>query len=262
MKKITIFLVLIVLFSCKEKGSNSEEKPFFVFYPRECNFIWASWAKFKDVSDSKISNFEILGVPENELSAKEALLVVYSSNLDTLVNKNEKSSFLLYPYAQQNQMVNLDKKLAPHDINLEAQLETDYNNPVSKLKSKKTEEAFPVNLDYRVTGVKNLIITSTNTLFGKVAGTPLNDFFIIKRLDPKQVISSKSKRLLMGYSDKDSVVTIADWLNMEPMAQPTMFLAFKNISIELPVATSFVVTIETNAGKIIRDTTSTLSIIP
>ncbi len=260
-----LFLSILTLVSCKKKG-NGPESSMIDFYPRECNYMWASWSKIKDASYNGVYLYDILNVNENELRAKDALITISTSNLDTLLLKIEKAASISCPYCQQEQIANLDpkfdQKLAPHNVALEAQLQNDYNNPVSKLKSAKAEETNLIRLEYRVTGVKNLTITSTHTLFGKTPGTVITEYFTIKQLEPKQVISSKTSQLLIGYSDKDTLATIAEWLYMEPMAQPTIFLAFKTVPAELPAAINFIVTLETNNGKIIRDTTSTLAILP
>ena len=149
--------------------------------------------------------------------------------------------------------------LAPSIPQLERQLREDFRIWVggsrslasgSKGLDATVRKAWP----YRVTGVKDFRIISLSPLFGQPAESSLNDYFIIDEFSPRQIISYRRKALLWGYSDKDKVTNIRQWLSMEPMAPPTVIFRFKSRPEELPIKTKLVSILETTEGKVLRDT--------
>ena len=112
----------------------------------------------------------------------------------------------------------------------------------------------PTPWPYRVTGVKDFRIVSLSPLFGQPAESSLNDYFIIDEFSPRQIISSRTKTLLWGYSDKRMVTNIGQWLSMEPMAPPVVMFRLKRRPEELPIKTKLVSILETTEGKVLRDT--------
>ena len=112
----------------------------------------------------------------------------------------------------------------------------------------------PTPWAYRVTGVKDFRIVSLSPLFGQPAESSLNDYFSIYEFSPRQIISSRTKTLLWGYSDKRMVANIGQWLSMEPMAPPVVMFRLKRRPEELPIKTKLVSILETTEGKVLRDT--------
>ena len=150
-------------------------------------------------------------------------------------------------------------KLAPSIPTLERQLQNDYNRPDREWRTLSSghDGSFAADLrpwPYRVTGVKDFRIISLSPLFGQPAESSLNDYFIIDEFSPRQIISYRRKALLWGYSDKDKVTNIRQWLSMEPMAPPAVMFRLKSRPEELPIKTKLVSILETTEGKVLRDT--------
>ena len=149
--------------------------------------------------------------------------------------------------------------LAPSIPQLEGQLRDDFRKWASGSRglasgSKGVDAVARKTWPYRVTGVKDFRIISLSPLFGQPAESSLNDYFIIDEFRPRQVISYRRKALLWGYSDKDKVTNIRQWLSMEPMAPPMVMFRFKSRPEELPIKTKLVSILETTEGKELRDT--------
>ena len=150
--------------------------------------------------------------------------------------------------------------LAPRNRELERQLAHDYNNrpeaqkQVYRASGDYSSLAPPTPWAYRVTGVKDFRIVSLSPLFGQPAESSLNDYFSIYEFSPRQIISSRTKTLLWGYSDKRMVTNIGQWLSMEPMAPPVVMFRLKRRPEELPIKTKLVSILETTEGKVLRDT--------
>jgi len=150
-------------------------------------------------------------------------------------------------------------KLAPSIPTLERQLQNDYTQWGRGFRglSSGHDGGFAHDLrpwPYRVTGVKDFRIVSLSPLFGRPAESSLNDYFIIDEFRPRQVISYRRKALLWGYSDKDKVTSVRQWLSMEPMAPPAVMFRLKSRPEELPIKTKLVSILETTEGKVLRDT--------
>lgn len=168
----------------------------------------------------------------------------------------------------------MPKSLLNADINLseplpalERQLETDYKkngNAYIERKLKETVSLYSNTIQraallawpYRTTGVKNFTITSPGPLFGKAAGTDLNNYFSIYGFEPRQVASYQTKQLLWGYGDEQELKSITQWISLKPLAPPMILLHLNTPPPEAPGNVQLVVTLETDAGKIIRDTTT------
>ena len=151
--------------------------------------------------------------------------------------------------------------LAPRNSELERQLAHDYNNrPEARGRKPRVSRdrimsgAPPEPWPYRVTGVKDFRIISLSPLFGQPAESSLNDYFTIDEFRPRQIISYRRKALLWGYSDKDKVTNIRQWLSMEPMAPPAVMFRLKSRPEELPIKTKLVSILKTMEGKELRDT--------
>jgi len=149
--------------------------------------------------------------------------------------------------------------LAPSIPHLEGQLRDDFRKWASGSRglasgSKGLDAVARKAWPYRVTGVKDFRIISLSPLFGQPAESSLNDYFIIHEFRPRQIISYRRKALLWGYSDKDKVTNIRQWLSMEPMAPPVAMFRLKRRPEELPIKTKLVSILETTEGKVLRDT--------
>lgn len=100
-------------------------------------------------------------------------------------------------------------------------------------------------------------MSADKALWGVASGQSLNEHLKIVGLIPKQIISSESERLLIGYKSQQEVTSISEWLSLKPMAQPGMWLSFKTTPEELsdtPMDIKFTVELTTNEGVVLTDT--------
>ncbi|GHT55843.1 hypothetical protein FACS189451_12980 [Bacteroidia bacterium] len=121
-----------------------------------------------------------------------------------------------------------------------------------------------IHIEYRITGVRNLQISSLDApLFGKPKGESLNDFFDIVLYDPKILADKPTKNLILGESAPNSEFprSIKEWLSYEPLGQPNMYIKPNApLGVPLPVTARFVVKLETDDGKVLMDTTKAITI--
>jgi len=118
-----------------------------------------------------------------------------------------------------------------------------------------------IGLEYRITEIKNIAISTVNTpLFGKPAGEPLNEFFTIVNYDPSIIISAPTETLVYGHSSNRYPTSIDEWLRLSPFGQSNMYLEPNRKMEGLPLDVQFVVQMETAEGLVISDTTRVLTI--
>ena len=236
------------------------------FQPRECSQIITLPLRYKEIPGTAGNKHFVTKTTEMlEDGAVEAdrfvlWMMTGEDDLKELraESPNLKSKEYEKVYEKYHTMKGRELK-APHMRPLEQQLEHDYRSYISSTRALSTSgdakaTAYPRPWPYRVTGVKDFRIISLSPLFGKPAESSLNDYFIIDEFSPRQIISYRRKALLWGYSDKDKVTSIRQWLSMEPMAPPAVMFRLKSRPEELPIKTKLVSILETTEGKVLRDT--------
>jgi len=261
MKEYGLFLFIAVVFlsSCK-KDTYSGEGYNLVFFPRKVNnvFITPGEQRFSYYQGFKqIDYFRLEG---DTVTEDQFFISILSSNYDPrpdLAKDNPdydpKSSMPIgYPFSFDN----LDDPIP----SVEQQIKSDYDKQV-RTNSKGGDNTVMVSIEYRTTEIKKLTISAVSTpLFGKSAGTSLNDFFDIVQYDPPVIISAPTNRLIYGYSSKEYPTSIDEWLSVLPFGQAAMLLV-PNKKIEgLPLDVQFVVQMETAEGLVMSDTTRVITI--
>lgn len=137
---------------------------------------------------------------------------------------------------------------------IERELDIDFDKNYKIYGSKSHTRALPPFFwPYRTTGIKDFKITANTTLFGEKSGNTLNKYFIIDNLSPRQIISSKTKNLVFGYSSKYEISEIEQWISINPMAPPCITFAMKDKPSELPAKIEFTVSMTTNDGKVLEN---------
>jgi len=226
-----------------------------VFYPRESNYVFVNnferitW----DYDDKIIYEYNQAG-DVDVFTIDNYVLQVSTSNLNL-------DSVLLLEDGYAIIYNSIDDPLPK----LENELESSYNRSVLKSgmvsQSDNKAETTPVEIEYRLTGIKGFQISSLDTeLFNIAAGSSLNDFFDIVKYMPDFIVSSVTESLIYGFGDDEKPTRIDEWLNLSPLAQSSMLLRLNSSPENLPLSVRFVIALETEEGIILRDTTSLITL--
>ena len=255
---IAILLTVLGISSCDTYVVGG--KTSLIFYPRVCEEIMTHPMQYiersQEFAGKTYTNRVIKYLDGSEVEAEQFILQMETGSKGLKVLKIRQPN----DERVREYLALADKNLAPKDPALGRQLTRDYNNrPGERQRSYKSREPIigmppPLHWEYRVTGVKDFRIISLSPLFGLPAETSLNDYFSIYEFKPRQIISSRTKTLLWGYSDKGEITRIGQWLAMSPMAPPIVLFRLKSRPQELPIKTKFVTILETTAGTTLRDT--------
>jgi len=241
---VLLMLLFVSLFSsCKDKD-NSTETYSLVFHPRKCTYS-AAVTKLRTTNIYlKTTYFEYLDVENNaSIKSTDYVISVYTSNRG---GEND-----------------LDSPVT----SLEKEIKLDYNkyvtNSANSSSANKTKLYLSmIPMEYRTNGIVKLSISSIdNPLFGKVAGTSLNDYFEIVKYNPDFIASSESKSLIYGFSDTNKPATIDEWLSLSPLAQPTIYFRLNTAPDNLPLSVRFKIDIETTDGIVLSDTTKVITLV-
>ena len=264
----TTLLALVAVLGASSCGDTREIRETFSmhFQPRECSQIITLPLRYKEIPGTAGNKHFVTKTTEmledGAVEADRFILWMMTGEDDLKELRAEypnlKSKEYENVYEKYHTMKGRELK-APHMRPLEQQLEHDYRSYISSTRALSTSgdakaTAYPRPWPYRVTGVKDFRIISLSPLFGQPAESSLNDYFTIDEFSPRQIISYRRKALLWGYSDKDKVTNIRQWLSMEPMAPPAVMFRLKSRPEELPIKTKLVSILETTEGKELRDT--------
>jgi hypothetical protein len=248
-----MFIVLFGLgiMSCERKDKN-EDNYFLEFRPRKCNYIFAVPGYIEKTVYQGNTYFDYRFYSEtNFFPAQDFFLNIETHNL------NIEELFSEFEDAYSEIILNLDEPIP----DLETQIELDYRKKSASssmyLKSAVDYTAM-IEMEYRIDGVRNFKISALDKLFDQEPGTSLNEYFKIIRYDPDFIASSDTYNLLYGFSDKDKPEDIDEWLNLSPLAPALMYVAFREVPEDLPESIRFVVEMETDKGKVLRDTSQVI----
>jgi len=256
MKNFTAIILLLSLFSCK-KENNGNDNYFLDFRPRECEFLFVvSGEKFHLTSPEGIKYVDYQAYPRDGYDdALNLFLAIHTHNLnvDSIINAEGGK----LPYFNPG----IHEGITNPIPDLETQIELNYRKKSASssgdLKSALDYTAM-IEMEYRIDGVRNFKISALDKLFDQEPGTSLNEYFKIIRYDPDFIASSDTHNLLYGFSDKDKPEDIDEWLNLSPLAPALMYVAFREVPDDLPESIRFVVEMETDKGKVLRDTSQVI----
>jgi hypothetical protein len=253
-----VFIIIALISGCSTTGGGGDL--WMIFYPRQCKALSSSFIRLIEKQYNNITYYELDGVyPSDSCTAKMMAIEVSTSNLDTTEGYKLNDCHLFYGFHEtlDESIQNLDD----HNTALEQQMRDDYQSDWNTLKSGNTVAEYPNYWEYRTTGVTAFSITSNKTLFGKVPGTSLNGYFYIHDLYRHQIISYETRELIFGYSDDLDQMGLAEWLDMKPMAQPTMYLRLNSTPPEVPDTVNFTIHIITTSGLNLELTTQDIVLV-
>jgi hypothetical protein len=261
MKKVFLLLIAaLTICSCKDKTNFIEDFEFY-FLPRKVSYASIEIGEQKDkiiqTSDGQVITKEYGDINGNAVSQNKMFLSVVGTNVDDKIFRNmsqDSLRYYIYEYVDE------------HLPNVERLIDNNYrkhSSSGSKSSTKGLYYTYLIEMEYRTTEIRNLVIRSLNTpLFGKAPGESLNDFFDIVKYDPPVIISAPTETLVYGYSSKTFPVAIDEWLSLSPLSSVAMFLV-PNKKIEgLPLDVQFVIRMETADGLVLHDTTEMITITP
>lgn len=253
-KIINIASVVILLLSCNKTKYIEGDDYFIDFRPRECNFVFVQPGQIVRHTWEGVEYTEYKrDAAESYTDVKELFLEIETHNLDI------RDLYLNHEDAWLTIIESLDSPV----IELETQIESDYHRYIQRsasiLKNAKDYTAM-IEMEYRLDGVTDFNVYAVDTpLFGLEAGSSLNDYFRIVRYFPDFIASSQSHQLIYGFADRDKPAAIDEWLSLSPLAQPLMYLVFKETPNDLPETIRFVVEMTTDKGTLLRDTTQVIT---
>lgn len=243
--------VAILAVSCGDNESNKENY-IIDFRPRECNYLFVVPGAISETTYQGATYIDFLGYPYDGYSRSEDFfLAIHTYNSDLRSALNAENGIMPYYYYSDEQ--DLDQPL----VTIESQIEANYARSISRGSTLKSASDFTVmeEMEYRLDGVTDFNVYAVDTpLFGLEAGSSLNDYFRIVRYFPDFIASSQSHQLIYGFADRDKPAAIDEWLSLSSLAQPLMYLVFKEAPNDLPETIRFVVEMVTDKGTLLRDT--------
>ncbi|MFW5752042.1 MAG: hypothetical protein ACOCW8_01750 [bacterium] len=256
MKNLFAIILLLSLFSCI-KEDNGNDNYFLDFRARECDYLFiVPGEKSHHTSPEGINYVEYHAYPkEGYDDALNLFLALHTHNLN--VDSIMDSEGGHFPYFN---LLIYEGTTSPLP-DLETQIELNYKKKSASLKSNLKSSTAGDNLvemEYRTDGVEKFNISALEKLFDQEPGTSLNEYFKIIRYDPDFIASADTHNLLYGFSDKDKPEAIDEWLNLSPLAPALMYIAFREVPKDLPDSIQFVVEMETDKGKVVRDTSQVI----
>jgi hypothetical protein len=243
MKKIMLLfcLFIVLLTSCGEEDTVNHN--IVSFKPRKCNYVWA---ETKYLFPTEYDGITYYTISDIELSNTDSIAVLDASTL--LIKLSTGNQYHLF-----------NNVLDSSDTYIEKQLLQSYRADETQNGYKGSGESTSLfALEYRTTGVRALSVSCLNQkLWGIEPGEELGQHFTIWQYDPTQIVTSGTKKLLFGFTDnaKSFPKTIEEWIALSPMAQPCMYLLLDSVPAEAPCPVQFVLTLSTNEGTILKDTT-------
>ncbi len=238
---LLLFALLFLICACRKDDGNSFDASI-DFKPRYFTNICINPGEKNIINFDNVTHYEYTDLKDNTVVPfnKFFLSIITSNfNLSTLINRDWPSIY--FPFEI------LNDKLDNHNLELESQIIIDYKLSLEKNTKSGNYASNIISMEYRLTPIKNIIITSNSVLFGKNSGEILNDYFKIVNYVPHFIISSQINRLIYGFSDV-LPTSIDEWLALSPMAQPAMYLELKSAPPELPQTVQFTVEMETDTG--------------
>lgn len=266
-----LLIVVTLLFSCKPE-TGYRESSFFDWRPRKVNnvFISLGYRTYYTWSGSNYTDYHGLDFDgDGGMVNSSFFLAILTSNHNPVLIWKQK-----YPGENVRTRMpifyldidgHISEYLDERNTNIEKQIQNNYDRYIgggAYVKGYAYDRM--IEGEYRLTEITDLKIFTLNTrLFGKNAGEPLNDLLKIVKYNLPAIFTAPTEKLVYGYEpDNRAPVTIDEWLNLQPLAQETMWLV-PTISIpeKLPLEdVQFVVEMTTKEGKVLRDTTQMITI--
>ena len=255
-KSIGVLLCATILFSC-EKNTHVPNN-ILKFSPCKTTQIWAvpgcmCYVTVKDTSFYGFNELTTINSEGNlEISSKEYLLAISTAELSDSIFHPSTVYIPVY-HIRDSSFTG-----GEHNSFIEEQLATSYRRKEAESTASSGDAINLVEIEYRTDGIRNLKISATCQLWGEAPGNVLNDYFFITKYVPEAIVSSKTDKLLFGFTEeKDMPKNINEWLELEPYTAPSIRVMFNEAPPELPCDVQFIVEMETDEGVIL----STISMV-
>ena len=258
-KTVIILIAVVLLFSCNGSDVITYSDYSFNFYPRECNVIFADNACFQVFDEG--TEWEYLTfdtIANGEVNAANYFLLLTTSNTPAFPEGISLENYNPITTPRYETWRNAENDLTDQpNPEIERQISESYN----RVYKKESEWAgLPIEMDYRLTEVKKITISSSTQLFEKPTGSSLNQFF---KLRHPAFIFTAPNRMVVGYeSDVPEFLSIDKYLSYNPLIHPGLYFYLTNIPTEAPIKTHFIVQLEMADGNILTKTTEVVNLLP
>lgn len=278
--KYEYFLLLAIFLFSSCTDENYYQEFDFTFFPRQVNTIWSDNVSLIPVVEDKNGKMTYSiddAFTGNTCKAEHYMLALYTSNVkyDTINIANlireeekEKVAELIadWPYEMrhfapirffQNSLFLKSNLTNEKDLLLEERIKDSYTRYANKERSYTSEWGSPsIKQDYRITEVRNLTISCNKQLFGKAAGTSLNEFFDINTLDPFCIVVGNTQMIADNEQTSKKIengLTINEWISYRPLSATYFYFRFNQTPQEIPVSNLvFNIVMEIAGGKTIE----------
>lgn len=151
-----------------------------------------------------------------------------------------------------------DKEDPAIETRLKQQLENRYTRAVYDMPA-----ANLVYVDYRLTWLKDIKITSSAEIAGRTPGQSLTDLFVVEDYFRHHAFIVTSNKNVITDDKKIVGISLSQYLSYKPMAPAEIYLRFKdNVSVSAPVTAQFTIELITGEDKSIKTTAATVKLAP
>lgn len=274
--KILFFVIctIVCLTGCKfGDQTDYKESAAFMYFARKANFMWADNIREEIVILNGKSGRIIKPLKNgSEVKSSEYILGFSTCNKDVsdIPSPEFQKTFLsdnYDPLYQSPHMVlsKIEDSMAdeadPIIENIIKQyLNSEYSRSSDNINGSLTR-AFLVCIDYRLTPINNIKITSSKDIFGIKAGEVLNDYFVIDGYQQyHQFIITSDKRLI---ANRVTDISIEKYLSYKPLAPAAIYFKFKDgMNVQSNVTAEFTIELELEDKQTISATTKPVTLTP
>ncbi len=269
-KKVFVLLLCFsVFYSCVkyEKFPVLSERTHYNFIPRQCKHIWAHNLLLDQrtlYDGSFFNDYEYMSKEDSvsftnyvlEFSTSSTTWEDYLCYLDVeypdyaKIFRSEKVDTLAIPlYTKMNSGYAVESP----DMEIENQLSQLFNQT----------RARTAWVDYRITPIKDIKITSSMNIGGVKAGESLNDLLVVCDYPVNHwFIITANKQLIERFDDIMNI-SIDKYLSYHPMAPAALRLKFRDgVSIAEATKATFTIELTTDEGNVLKSETRAICLLP
>lgn len=264
----TVFslLCLFFFFSCQK-----EEIPIiggdtgYFFLPRTCKLINCRHAYrvlHNDVPSFIEPYYSLKPLPKEQgIETKDYIMYIMTSNYefpDSLSDLDfTHDLYYVVPNIEEG-----DYFTDEPDLEMEKKMEAFFRRNIKEKKgftSKSTQLYINlVRVEYRTSIFKSIKIASSTELFRQETGSTLNEYITVDGVS-NDCVFDQSKQLI-DMTNKNW--SLAQYLSQPLYASPSLRLRFTSSPPEAPLETRFIIELELADGKLLRDTTDLVKLLP
>ena len=272
----TLFALCLLACTPKDEKEVIGGHTHYLLIARECNYVWAFNAYIKQIPyqgfvQTKISSLK----KDTTLKASDFILGFTTCNVDIKdIRKNpdwesyqetykKYGESLLVDFPPFNALSTMPDNMADEEdpvieSRLKQQLERRGTRAIHDMPTTNL-----VHVDYRLTWLKDIKITSSAEIAGRAPGQSLSDLFVIERyFRNHSFIVTSNKNVITDYK-KIVGISLSQYLSYKPMAPAEIYLRFKdNVSVPAPVTAQFTIELITGEDKFIKATAADVKLVP